>query len=430
MNICIFGLWHLGSVTAACVAEHFPTVGLSSCDATVEKLQAGEPPIFEPGLAELVKAGIASQRLRFTTDLAAVAEAGIVWVTFDTPVNENDEADVDYVERQVASLFPLLRDGCIVLISSQIAAGSTRRMETAFRKERPGAKVSFAYSPENLRLGKALDAFRHPARIVIGVREDSDREPLQSLLSPFCKNLLWVSVESAEMTKHALNAFLATSVAFINEIAALCEHTGADAKEVESGLKSDDRIGPKAYLAAGGPFSGGTLARDISFLNQLGRESHLPVPLLESVRTSNDLHKEWVRRRLSAALGSIKGKNIAILGLTYKAGTDTLRRSASIELCEWLLQSGAGIRAFDPAVKELPPELKGIQLANSLTEAIQAADAIVVATEWPEFRQLLLEDVLATKARLVIDANGFLQNVFAQCPSVQYWRVGRVSTFA
>jgi UDPglucose 6-dehydrogenase len=280
----------------------------------------------------------------------------VIWVAYDTPVDEEDHADVNYVVERVSRLFPYLETGQEVLISSQLPVGTSRHLETLFAQARPGVDVSFSYSPENLRLGKAISVFTQPDRVVIGVRTEKSREVFARLLAPFTDHIEWMSVESAEMTKHALNAFLATSVTFINEIASICERVGADAKEVERGLKSESRIGPKAYLGPGGAFAGGTLARDIAFLTDLGQQNGLPMHLVPAVRASNDAHKHWPRRRLVDLLGDLRGKTIAVWGLTYKAGTDTLRRSSAIELCQWLREQGASVQAHDPAVKQLPEQ--------------------------------------------------------------------------
>ena len=427
MRICVFGLWHLGCVTAACVAEHFPTIGLDPDNATIAGLRAAQPPILEPGLADLIRTGISRDMLRFTTDSdEAVSEADIVWVAFDTPVDDEDRADTGYVQERIASLFPHLRDGAMVLISSQLPVGSTRRMAALYCERHPGREIHFAYSPENLRLGKALDAFHSSERIIVGTQEAGDRERLRQLLEPFCHNLVWMSIESAEMTKHALNSFLANSIVFANEIGMLCEETGADAKEVERGLKTDERIGPRAYLGAGGPFAGGTLARDLSFLIARARQAGVPVPLLESVRHSNDLHKQWPRRKLQSVLGELSGRTIAVLGLTYKPGTDTLRRSAAVELCHWLLEQGVNVRAFDPAVQQLPDDLKArITLCKCAMEALLGCDAAVFATDWPQFGELAAEDLISRmKTAVVVDANRFLERTLAGNPALVYVAVG------
>jgi UDPglucose 6-dehydrogenase len=429
MRICVLGLWHLGTVTAACLASAgHEVVGLDFDAENIQNLQQGQPPIFEPGLEDLVKQGLAKGRLRFTASLAdAAGLADIVWVAFDTPVDDDDLADVEFVVERVSRLFPYLADGTLVLISSQVPVGTTRRLEQACHTACPGKGITFGYSPENLRLGKAIGVFTQPDRVVVGLRSEGDRGKVAALLKPFTERLEWMSVESAEMTKHALNAFLALSVTFINEIAALCEEVGADAKEVERGLKSEARIGPKAYLAPGGPFAGGTLARDVAFLTQLGGQLQVPTHLFAAVRASNEAHKGWARRRLQAALGDLSEQTVAIWGLTYKPGTDTLRRSSAVELCSWLVGRGARVRAHDPAVKSLPPGLATqVELCPTPLAALAGAAALVVATEWPDYLEYGADTIVAAmKSPLVIDANRFLAKTVGADTRIQYLAVGK-----
>lgn len=413
MKVCIQGLWHLGSVTAACLASvGHDVVGLDVDKNTIDGLNQGKAPLFEPGLDDLLQAGIAKGKLHFTTETAvAAADAEILWVTFDTPVDDDDVADVEFVQNQIKGVLPVLADGAVVLVSSQMPVGSIRNLETFVRENLGNKQISFACSPENLRLGKALDVFLKPDRIVVGVRSHDTRRELEALLLTITDRIEWMSVESAEMTKHAINAFLATSVTFANEIAAICELVGADAKEVERGLKTETRIGPKAYLSPGGPFAGGTLARDIEFLGVASSVKQLITPLLTSVRKSNDEHKNWVRRKLLERFPELKGIVVAIWGLTYKPGTDTLRRSLAVELSDWLIEQGANVHVHDPAVKQLPERWTGsvVSYAGSL-DAVSGADALVVGTEWPEFRQAA-EGLLtvASPKLVVIDANRHLQ---------------------
>ncbi len=428
MNICVVGLWHLGTVTAACLASGGHRVtGLDFDETVIDHLKNGQPPLFEPGLEELVKKGLQSRALSFSTQPEdALSGAEVVWVSYDTPVDDDDNADVEYVVERISRLFPYLEAGQEVLISSQIPVGTSKHLESLLAQARPGIDVPFSYSPENLRLGKAISVFTQPDRVVVGVRTEKSRKVFTELLAPFTDHIEWMSVESAEMTKHALNAFLATSVTFINEIAAICEQVGADAKEVERGLKSEARIGPKAYLGPGGAFAGGTLARDIAFLTQLGQQNDVPIYLVPAVRASNDAHKNWPRRRLIQLLGTLQGKTVAVWGLTYKAGTDTLRRSSAIELCEWLLAQGARVQAHDPAVKSLPEQFAGIRICNSALEAAQGADALVIATEWPDYRSVSMTEILETMpAAIVLDANRFLAASLETLPNVTYVAVGR-----
>jgi UDPglucose 6-dehydrogenase len=427
MKIAVLGLWHLGSVTAACLAAARHSVTAFDPDPkTVATLAAGTPSVDEPGLAELVAAGLHSRALRVTADRdEAVRDAEIVWVTFDTPVGDDDVADVDYVVRQVEAAFPHLADGAVVLCSSQLPVGSVRSLERAWVEGARGRQVSFACAPENLRLGKAIDVFRNPDRVVVGVRDDRARAKIQTALAPITSRIEWMSVESAEMTKHAVNAFLATSVTFINEVAALCERVGADAKEVERGLKTESRIGPHAYLAPGGAFAGGTLARDVSFLRTLGTTQNRPTPLMDGVMASNAAHVKWAERRLDATIAPLAGAKIAVWGLTYKPGTDTLRRSSAIDLCRWLASQGASVHVHDPAARDLPGDLRVVRHPDPL-DAAAGARALVVATGWPSYREIDVERLASLAPDLlVLDANRFLGTTLGRDPRFRLVAVGQ-----
>jgi len=429
VKVCVFGLWHLGSVTAACLAGMGHSVtGLDFDAARVTRLSDGKPPLFEPGLEDTVRGALARGTLTVTTDAAAaVRDADVVWITIDTPVDEDDRADVESVVQATAQLFPYLRSGVAVLVSSQLPVGTTGRLERMFAKDANGRTVGFAYLPENLRLGAAIDVFMRPDRVVAGIRGDRERACILELLPALADRIVWMSVESAEMTKHALNAFLATCVTFINEIAAVCEQVGADAGEVERGLKTDARIGPKAYLSPGGAFAGGTLARDVVYLGSLGASLSVPVDLLSAVRSSNERHRGWPERRLSQALGGVRGRTVAVWGLTYKPGTDTLRRSSAVALCAWLSAEGARVRAHDPAVRASAPDFpRGVDLADSALDAVAAADALVVATPWPEYRSVPAEQVKERMTgTLVLDANRYLSATLGAQPGLRYVSVGR-----
>ncbi len=430
MQVCVQGLWHLGSVTAGCLASvGHAVVGIDFDEEVIRGLRGGSPPIFEPGLTELIQAGLSSGRLRFATDpKELLSEIEILWVTYDTPVNEDDEADIDFVVAQVQMALPFLATDTTVLVSSQMPVGSIRRLEAIAGKLGREKELSFAYFPENLRLGKALEVFLKPDRVVVGVRSEQDKERIRRLLQPITDRIEWMSVESAEMTKHAINAFLATSVVFANEIAVICEMVGADAKEVERGLKSEQRIGPKAYLSPGSAFAGGTLARDVEFLKALSRGHHISIPLLESVKRSNDLHKSWVRRKLKELLPSLEGAVVAVWGLTYKPGTDTLRRSLAVELCNWLIVQGARVKVHDPAVKELPPEWNGVvERVNDALATLEGAQVLLLGTEWAEYKKISIDRVADSNPGLVVlDPNRFLTS-WGATTQLRYIAVGTPS---
>jgi UDPglucose 6-dehydrogenase len=427
MRIAVYGLWHLGCVTAGCLAAAgHRVIGFDLDQAVVTDLQRGQPPLHEPGLNDLIAGGLASGQLSFTADPhTALRDAEILWITFDTPVDDLDQADVRWVRQQLETIADAIAPGTLVLISSQVPAGFTRALEKAWQ----GRKLRYAYSPENLRLGKALDSFRKAERVIVGLRDEADKPKLADLFTPFCQRMEWMSVESAEMTKHALNAFLATSVTFINEVARLCEAVGADAKEVERGLKSEARIGPKAYLSPGAAFAGGTLARDVRFLVEFGGQYDVDTPLFSGVLSSNDVHKNWVHDKVRQLLDSAATPVVAILGLTYKPGTSTLRRSAAVELCNRLNVQGVRIQAHDPAVRALPEELRqALVLCRSPQEALTGADVAVVATEWPDYKTLRAQEVVQwMRQPQVIDQNHYLAEFLAGDPRITYIATGKAA---
>jgi UDPglucose 6-dehydrogenase len=395
-------------------------LGLDFDEPTVKGLQQGKAPLFEPGLNELIANGLGRKSLRFLSDAnEACSGADILWLCYDTPVNEDDESDTGFVLTQLGKSLAHLADQSLVLVSSQLPVGTCRSLERDY------PQLHFAYSPENLRLGKAIDSFTRAERVIVGLRDTSKQELIKRLFEPFSSQIIFMRTESAEMVKHALNSFLALSITFINEIARLCERTGADAKEVAAGLKSEPRIGPRAYLGPGGPFAGGTLARDVVTLTELAGENKEQVPLISAIKKSNDEHRHWNFERLLLRMGDLRNRTIAILGLTYKPGTDTLRRSAAVELCSQLIKAGARVRAMDPAVKSLPPDVSNVVLLSTVMEAVKGADAVVVCTEWPEFRQVdWAAAATAMSGRLVLDANRFLDKELKQLSTLEHVSVG------
>jgi UDPglucose 6-dehydrogenase len=445
-RVGVLGLWHLGCVTAACLAESgLAVVGLDPDPEVVAELRAGRPPVAEPGLAELIADGQRSGRLDFEClDGHGLADIDVVWIAFDTPVDDDDRADSNWVIEQTRSALGGARLGALIIVSSQLPVGSIAQLAAGLASDGRD-DLRFACVPENLRLGQALATFRSPERFVAGVQSTTDREQLAKLLTRFTAHIEWMGIESAEMTKHALNAFLATSVAFINEVASLCESAGADASEVSRGLKSDQRIGPRSYLSPGDAFAGGTLARDVSALNRLAEVHQLPAPLIAGVAASNTSHRDWARRALVALLdaeggsdGSVKdaaqggnrglleGRQVAIWGLTYKPGTNTLRRSSALDLCRWLRDQDAVVHAHDPAIDVLPDEENsGIELCGTPLAAAQGADALVICTPWPEFQEVDPEELIAAmRGVIVLDAGGHFKDRLASLPSISYAQVG------
>ena len=408
MRVCVLGLGHLGVVTAAgLTAVGHEVVGLGTEDEAA-LLASGEAPVVEPGLAALLA------EPRWSADpTAALAGAEVLWLALDTPVDDDDRADVGAVLERFAGVAPHATPGSLVVVSSQLPIGTVARLEAAW------PALAFACVPENLRLGAAVRSFLEPERIVVGSRGEAGRDRLAALLTPLAAPLEWMSVESAELVKHALNAFLATSIAFTNEIAAVCELAGADAKEVERGLRSDPRVGPRAYVAPGPPFAGGTLARDLRYLVQRRPES----VLLPAVLAANEAHKGWVRDAVGAAVGALAGRTVAVWGLAYKPESDSVRRSESVALCTWLAGRGAHVRAHDPAVRRLPS--LAATLCETPLDAAAGAHALVVATAWREYRELAPDAVIGRMAEpVVVDAGRFLADTLGCDARVRYLTVG------
>jgi len=313
-----------------------------------------------------------------------------------------------------------LPKGALVLISAQLPVGTCRALEKEF------LQFHFACSPENLRLGKAIDSFEKAERVIVGIRDETKKPLLEKLFKPLSQQILFMRTESAEMVKHALNSFLALSITFINEIARLCERAGADAGEVSQGLKSEPRIGPRAYLGPGGPFAGGTLARDVVTLTKLAEAEGETISVIPAIKQSNDLHRGWMFARLQSQLSDLRGKKIAVLGLTYTTNTNTLRRSAAVELCQRLLDAGASVSAFDPAIKNLPDELNSVSLGSNIAGVLTGADAAVICTEWPEFRRADWPKLIKPmRGKIFIDANRFLGNELKSIAGVRHFSVGQ-----
>ena len=331
MKIAIIGLWHLGCVTAACLAKFgHHVIGFDENENIIRDLKNGFAPLYEPGLNELIVAGQQSQCLFFTTEKNALIDFDVFWITYDTPVDEEDHADVIIVKNAVIALFPVMKNNVTLIISSQLPAGSIRELKEQHSIYTQTKKIYFACLPENLRLGQAIQVFTQPDRVIAGVDNDAIKPIIESVLQPIKDKIIWMSIESAEVAKHALNAFLAASVTFINEIAVLCESIGAKASEVEIALKSESRIGPKAYLRAGAAFAGGTLARDVNYLISLGKRYDIVTPFFSGILNSNVSHKQWLRRKITDTQKDVREKNIAVFGLSYKPGTNTLHPSLNI----------------------------------------------------------------------------------------------------
>jgi UDPglucose 6-dehydrogenase len=389
-TLAVWGTWHLGSVTAAGLAELGHRVLATDLDpATVAALRAGKPPILEPGLEELIGRLGRERRLSFhDPEDPALGAAEVVFLTTDTPVDDEDRVDVAPVEAAAEAAARSLRGPAVVVVSSQVPVGTTERLLARMRQISGRADLRGVHVPENLRLGSAIEGFLKPDRIVIGAERSEDADLVLGLFGKIQAEVFRMDVKSAEMSKHALNAYLALCISFASELGDICEALGADAFAVERALKADRRVSPRAPLRPGFGFAGGTLGRDVQTLRSLAEDSALPSALMDGVLAVNRGRVPHLLGRLVETLGSLDQRRIAILGLTYKPGTDTLRRSVALEIARELVRLGAQVSAFDPVIRTLPASAPPIELAQDAAGALARADATLIATEWPEFAKL------------------------------------------
>jgi UDPglucose 6-dehydrogenase len=410
MKIAVIGLWHQGSVGAACLADMgHEVVGADADVDRIATLGTGHAPLFEPGLDALIEKGLASGRLSFTTSYAeAVRDAPYVFVMFDTPVNDQDESDLTEIVRTFEAIAPALQPHAIILVTAQVPVGTCDSLAELVRNRAPASTVTFAYVPENLRLGQAIERFRAPPLPVIGCDHRDAYERLLLVLGPLAPEWHCVSLRTAEMMKHALNSFLAVNICFANELGNICDAVGADGKRIGELLRLEPRVGPRAMLSPGLGFAGGTLARDLLTLRVLGDRIKQPTPLLDGAWTSNAEQNRLVVRKLERMLPEIRGARVAVLGLTYKPDTSTLRRSAAMEVIADLGKNGAVITAHDPKVDR--QELKahaGFTFCDDPLDALTRADALVLMTPWKEYRDIDFDSVKRRMANpYVLDTAG------------------------
>jgi UDPglucose 6-dehydrogenase len=412
LKVCVVGIWHLGSVFSACLADMgYRVVGVERDAKKVKDLNDGIPPLFEPGLAELMMKNLRLGRLSYTTELdSALKDAKYVLIAFDTPVDARDNIGLSEIFETSVELGKYLEDGSVVIVSSQVPVGTCEKIASIIASQRPSLSFGMACVPENLRLGQAIERFRHPDMIVIGSDSVATGDKVEELLSVIQAPKLRVNLKTAEMTKHAINAYLATSISFINEIANLCDEVGADAVKVAEAMRLDARISPKAPLKPGLGFAGGTLARDLKVLQRFGKKAGYQTYLINSVLKVNKLQSQFVIRKLQKIYGSLQNLTVGLLGLTYKAGTSTLRRSASLEIIRNLNSNGAKVKAYDPKADLTEIQIhREFEFCSDPLEVASGADALVFVTDWPEFKDLDFANIKSVmKKPVIIDAQNML----------------------
>jgi len=395
MRIAMIGTGYVGLVSGTCFSEFgVDVVCVDKDKEKIKRLQNGEIPIYEPGLEAMVEANERSGRLTFTTDLkSVVGGVDAVFIAVGTPTNKDDgHADLSYVYAAAEEIAGALEGYTVVVNKSTVPVGTGAEVEEIIRKANPNADFDVASNPEFLREGSAIEDFMRPDRVVIGVGSERAREVLRKLYRPLFlieKPIVFTKRETAELIKYAANAFLATKITFINEIADLCEKVGADVHDLAKGIGLDGRIGAK-FLHPGPGYGGSCFPKDTLALVRTAEEYGAPCGLVEHVVASNDRRKKAMAGRIIEACGgTIKGKTIAVLGVTFKPNTDDMRDSPSLDIIPALQAAGAEIRAFDPeGMKEAKELLTGVTWCNDAYEAMEGADALTVLTEWNEFRAL------------------------------------------
>lgn len=437
MDICMIGAGYVGLVSGACFSEFGWRVTCIDTDAAkVESLRAGHVPIYEPGLDEVLARNTASGRLSFDTDLAAnVPNADVVFLAVGTPMRRGDGyADLSYVYQAVEELAPHLSGFTVITTKSTVPVGTSREIERRVRKVNPDADVAVCSNPEFLREGSAIQDFTHPDRVLIGCDDPRAEDVMSRLYQPLALRnapIMFVSRESAELAKYAANAFLALKISFINEMADVCEAVGANVQEVADAVGRDGRIGDK-FLHPGPGYGGSCFPKDVSAIIRTAREARAPLTLIEQVQRVNDERKIAMVPRIERALGgSLDGKTIAIMGVTFKPNTDDMRDAPSLTVVPMLLERGATVRVFDPQGRAHGEELlPGVTWATSALDAAEGADATVILTEWNEFRAL---DLSRLRAAMDGDILVDLRNVFrpedAHNNGFRYESIGRPTAF-
>ena len=433
MNICMIGAGYVGLVSAACFSEFgWDVACIDKDEARVAALKRGEMPIYEPRLDDLVEHNVAAGRLSFSSELgAAVASADLVFLAVGTPTRRGDgHADLTYVFAAVDEIAPHLTGFTVIATKSTVPVGTSREIETRLRALRPDAEFAVCSNPEFLREGSAIQDFTHPDRVLVGCDDKRARRLMDRLYKPLALRnapVIFVSRESAELAKYAANAFLALKISFINEISDLCEEVGADVQQVADAIGKDRRIGDK-FLHPGPGYGGSCFPKDVQALMRTAREARSPVSLIEQVHRVNEERKIAMASRIErAAGGSVRGKIVAVLGVTFKPNTDDMREAPSLVVVPMLQARGADVRVYDPQGRRHgEKELPGVTWCASALAAAEGADISVVLTEWNELRAIDLAELRAVmRGNVLVDLRNIYTAADASEAGFAYQSIGR-----
>ena len=435
MRVTMIGTGYVGLVSGACFADFGHDVVCVDKDRTkIEKLEAGEIPIYEPGLEALVAENVKAGRLSFSLDLAAsTPKADAVFIAVGTPSRRGDGfADLSYVHKAAEEIAAVMNGYTVIVTKSTVPVGTGTEVENIIRKVRPDADFSVVSNPEFLREGAAITDFKHPDRVIVGAEDERAQKVMRELYRPLYLNetpIVFTNRATSELIKYAANAFLATKITFINEMADLCEKVGANVQEVARGIGLDGRIGSK-FLHAGPGYGGSCFPKDTLALVRTAQVHDAPTKIVEAVVGINDARKKKMAERVIAACGgSIKDKTIAVLGLTFKPNTDDMRDAPSLDIVPALQAAGAKVRAFDPAgMHEAKGMLADVEYVDGPYQALGSADAVVIITEWDEFRALDLDRVKSLmKSPVMIDLRNIYRPEEMAEAGIAYHSIGRPS---
>ncbi len=431
MRIAMIGTGYVGLVSGACLSEFGHHVICVDKDADkVAALRKGTIPIFEPGLDEVVATNVKGGRLSFSTDLTrAVANTDAVFIAVGTPSRRGDgHADLTHVFSAAEEIAQSLTGYAVIVTKSTVPVGTSRRVEEIVQRARPNAEFDMVSNPEFLREGSAIEDFRRPDRVVVGCDTERAREVMREVYRPLYLNetpILFTSRESSELIKYAANAFLATKITFINEMADICEEVGADVQDVARGMGLDGRIGGK-FLHAGPGFGGSCFPKDTLALLKTSQDFKAPTKIVGAVVEVNETRKSKMAEKIEKAFGGVKGKTIAILGLTFKPNTDDMRDAPSLVIVPHLVSKGARIRAFDPEGGKEAKKLLDIEQCADAYDALSGADGVVILTEWNEFRALDLDRAKSLLKRpLMVDLRNIYRPAQMAAAGFDYVSVGR-----
>jgi UDPglucose 6-dehydrogenase len=427
-DICVTGIWHQGAVVSACLSDLGNNVRGVCNEKTAMLLNAGQLPVHEPVLSEIIQCNLKANRLQYTTDYAeGLIGAEFVYICTDTPVDKNDVSDLSSIYAIAKNIGQNMSNDIILCVTAQVPIGTSEDLAKVVQTFAPAHTCAVAYVPEFLRLGVAVETFRQADRFVIGCSDHTVAERVAALYEPLGRPIIFTDIRSAEMAKHASNTFLAMSISFINEIANLCEVVGANALEVAKIMKLDRRIGKYAFISPGLGFAGGTLGREVRALQKIGSTYHVTTPLMDSVWQINAQRAKLVSRRLSITLGPLEGHQIGILGLTYKAGTSTLRRAISLDIIRDLVEQGSKVKTFDPLanlteVNDLPP----MEVCINPYQVAQGSSALVLVTEWGDIESLDLHQLRENmRGNVFLDTRNLLDPARMAEAGFRYFGIGR-----